>query len=106
MEPALNYEDFVQQAHSNFQIQLEPPNVVDLELTEVSAVKRSETQEEFAITFRGPLDAFLGQGTRSVAHEKMGEFDVFLVPISKESDGYHYEAIYNYYKSQPQQAAS
>jgi len=98
MEPALNYEDFVQQAHSNFQIQLEPPNVVDLELTEVSAVKRSETQEEFAITFRGPLDAFLGQGTRSVAHEKMGEFELFLVPVSQDAQGFYYEAVFNRFR--------
>ena len=31
-----------------------------------------------------------------------GEFDIFLVPIGKESDGYRYEAIYNFYKTQPQ----
>ncbi len=29
---------------------------------------------------------------------KMGEFDLFLVPISGDRNGFRYEAVFNYYR--------
>jgi hypothetical protein len=28
-------------------------------------------------------------------HEKMGNESLFLVPIAREADGFHYEAVFN-----------
>jgi hypothetical protein len=32
-------------------------------------------------------------------HEIIGEFDIFLVPISGDEKGFRYEAVFNYYKT-------
>jgi len=102
--------EFAANLNTTFLLKLSSPQPIELKLIEVKA-HESELQlrpdmERFSIFFVGPGDVPLPQSIYSVSHEKMGEFDVFLVPIGKESDGYHYEAIYNYYKSQPRQAAS
>jgi len=96
--PALTHEEFSQYANSKFQVQIDETSVVELELTEVSELKLRPQQEEFVIIFRGPRDKFLGQGTRSFSHPGMGQFDLFLVPISQDEQGVYYEAIFNRFR--------
>jgi hypothetical protein len=40
----------------------------------------------------------LPQQIYSLRHEKMDEFEIFLVPISGDENGFRYEAVFNYYK--------
>ena len=66
-----------------------------LELTDVSELKLYPRQEEFTLEFRGPSDMFLGQGIRNFTHEEMGEFELFIVPVRQDAQGFYYEAIFN-----------
>lgn len=95
MEASLTQEEFSQHANSKFQVLIDQDNSVELELTQVSELKVYPEQEEFAVVFRGPLNAFLGQGTRAFKHERMGEFEIFIVPIAQDAHGYDYEAVFN-----------
>jgi hypothetical protein len=95
MEPSLTHETFASHANSKFQVQIDENTGVELELTEISELKLHPNQEEFSIVFRGPLDIFLGQGVRAVKHEQMGEFELFLVPIRQDQQGFYYEAVFN-----------
>ncbi|MCG3198869.1 MAG: hypothetical protein HUU16_07845 [Candidatus Omnitrophica bacterium] len=52
-------------------------------------------RESFSLLFKGPLVSFLPQGTYRFSNETLGELEVFIVPVGKESDGYHYEAVFN-----------
>ena len=72
----------------SFKPKLTNSRAVELDLTEVSDVKLYPHQEEFAIVFRGPLDKFLGQGLRSFSHDQMGQFEMFLVPIKQDEQGF------------------
>jgi len=38
----------------------------------------------------------LPQGIYGLSHERMGDFDLFLVPISREELGFRYEAVFNF----------
>jgi putative phosphoribosyl transferase len=102
--------EFEANLNSTFLVKTDSAQLIELKLIEVqrhqSEVHPRPDMERFSVFFVGPEDLFLPQSTYSLSHEKMGEFDLFLVPIAKESDGYRYEAIYNYYKSQSQQAIS
>lgn len=100
METSLTHAEFTQNANTKFQIPIDEQNSVELELVQVSEVKLFPQQEQFAIVFRGPLNAFLGQGTRLFRHEKMGEFELFVVPISKDAQGVYYEAVFNRLREQ------
>jgi hypothetical protein len=100
MEASLTQEEFSQHANSKFQVLIDQDNSVELELTQVSELKIYPEQEEFAVVFRGPLNAFLGQGTRTFKHDRMGEFVIFIVPIAQDAQGFEYEAVFNRVRDQ------
>ncbi len=100
MEVDLTHEAFTRHANTSFLVQLDEENDVSLELTDISELKVSPRQEEFAIVFRGPLDKFLGQGTRAISHGEMGQFELFLVPIRQDVQSVYYEAVFNRVREQ------
>jgi hypothetical protein len=88
----LKYEDYVGELNTKFQLTEIP---VELELIEVSARKSTTQQEIFSLIFRGAKDSFLEQKIYQMHHEKLGEGDLFIVPIAEVADGYKYEAGFN-----------
>jgi hypothetical protein len=38
---------------------------------------------------------FLGQGVRNFQHEQMGNFELFIVPVQQDAQGFYYEAVFN-----------
>jgi hypothetical protein len=95
MEELLTHETFSKHLKTPFQAQLDEGGYVDLELTQVSDLKRMPEQEQFSIVFLGPAHNNLGQGTRSLKHEQMGQFELFIVPIAQDQKGFYYEAVFN-----------
>ena len=94
--------EFAKHLNTNFRVQAESPRPVELKLMAVTP-RPSEPHEEagmerFSAVFSGPVDIFLPQQTYHLVHPEMGEFDVFLVAIAREPDGFKYEAVYNYYR--------
>ena len=100
MEPSLTHAEFTQNINAKFQVAIDEQKCVELELVQVSEVKLFPQQEQFAIVFSGPLDTYLGQGTRLFKHEQMGEFELFVVPISKDAQSVYYEAVFNRLREQ------
>ena len=95
MEASLTHEQFSKNINTKFQVQLDENTSVDLDLAEVSELKLHPKQEEFAVVFRGPLDKYLGQGGHLLTHDQMGEFELFIVPIRQDAQGFYYEAVFN-----------
>ncbi|HXQ69500.1 MAG TPA: hypothetical protein VN844_03400 [Pyrinomonadaceae bacterium] len=100
MEPSLTHEEFAQHAGTTFQAEVDENTNVPLDLIEVSELKVHPQQEEFAIQFRGPLDTFLGQGVRNFTHDQMGQFELFIVPVKQDQQGFYYEAVFNRIREQ------
>ena len=100
MEASLTHEEFSKNANTKFHVQADENTQVDLELITISELKLYPQQEEFALEFRGPLDMFLGQGVRDVKHDQMGQFELFIVPIKQDEQGFYYEAIFNRIRQQ------
>jgi hypothetical protein len=48
----------------------------------------------FSLIFRGPRDRVLPQRSYRLAHQTLGEFPLFLVPIGPDSVGMCYEAAF------------
>lgn len=96
-------EEFRQHLNTPFRLQVNAPKPIDLTLVAVesrpSGATEQQGMERFSVFFLGSPEFLLPQSTYRVAHPEMGEFDVFLVAIGKEADGYRYEAVYNYYKN-------
>ncbi len=76
-----------------------------LELTKVQTPPPAKTScrrpadagnEKFSLTFRGSLDQPLSQNTYLFAHQNIGCFSLFIVPIVIADQGYcYYEAVFN-----------
>ena len=94
--------EFAKHVNTNFRVELEESGHMDLKLVSVTPRKVEPTEqagmERFSAVFSGPLEFLLPQRTYHMTHPEMGEFDVFLVAIGKEADGFRYEAVYNYYR--------
>ena len=106
MPEKLSKESFAELLHTKFRIVLEAENApeVELELDEVVEFptlthSRSDV-ERFSLYFYGPNDFFLQQGTYQLAHERLGEHDIFLTAVAQEPRGYRYEAVFSYFKDE------
>jgi hypothetical protein len=101
MAAELTEAEFSKHVNTKFRV-MPDAEAVDLELVEVKGYPgRPEDQqgmERFSLFFRGPAKPFLTQSTYSLAHEGMGTFDLFLVPIKPDAEGSRYEAVFNYFK--------
>jgi hypothetical protein len=70
---------------------------IPLELAEARSAGSSPDgtgREPFSLTFAGPGEPLLGQGTYPLSHPTLGEFDLFIVPVERDADGVRYEAVF------------
>ena len=51
--------------------------------------------EAFSLIFEGPAQPRLAQATLHLHNEAVGEFDIFLVPVSANAEATSYEAVFN-----------
>ena len=49
----------------------------------------------FSLLFRGPEGMELPQGVYKVAHDDLGDGEIFLVPLGPGKEGVLYEAVFN-----------
>jgi len=91
----LNSRIFSEQLHTTFQLRVPGAAPLLLELTEVSEENQSPSVEQFSLEFRGPLVPHIPQGTYNVEHEKLGTFDLFIVPLGPDQSGMRYQVIFS-----------
>lgn len=78
-----------------FRAKLDADVDVELELTETNEAKGANRPDHaFSITFRGPLERPLAQGTYELEHAVLGSLPIFLVPIAQQEGGFLYEAVF------------
>jgi hypothetical protein len=90
----LTSENFRACLHTSFAVR-DPAPGVGLELIAVNIANFSPKLDNFSLIFRGPKSPFLEQRIYPMAHERFGDFELFLVPIGPDSLGMRYEAVFN-----------
>jgi hypothetical protein len=95
MAAALDHPTFSKNLNTNFRISNGDSELIEAQLSEVGELLLSSQQERFSITFRGPREPLLNQGTYSFVHNEMGEFMLFICPMRQDDDGTFYEAVFN-----------
>ena len=102
MSVALTEKEFSRHLNSRFKLTLQDQEI-ELELIEVKAylpqANEQGEMERFSIFFAGPGNIRLPQRVYRLEHQQMGEFEIFLVPISGGQKGFRYEAVFNYFKT-------
>src|SRR5260370_20897707 len=99
MPATLTEKEFSQHVGNKFHATLDKQEI-ELELIEVKGYVSKESEqsgmERFSVFFAGPRDRFLPQQSYRMEHERMSEFEVFLVPVSGDDKSFRYEAVFNY----------
>jgi len=94
--------EYSRNLNTKFRLLVDAPQPIDLTLVEVTPRKVDSTEEQgmerFSAVFMGPREILLPQQIYRVSHPEMGEFDIFLVGLGQDPDGFRYEAVYNYYR--------
>ena len=95
--------EFAKNLNTKFRLVVEAPQPIELTLVDVAPRKIQPNEEpgmeRFSAVFMGPREILLPQQTYTVSHPDMGEFEIFLVALGQEPDGFKYEAVYNYYRA-------
>jgi hypothetical protein len=93
----LHLETFSEHLNSKFAVKRESSAdaVVELQLIEAKRVSKAPGYEQFSLIFNGPLDSYLEQAIYSFEHDGIGTFEMFIVPIGKDEDGFKYQAVVN-----------
>ena len=94
--------EFTKHLNTKFRLVVDVPQTIELTLVSVTPrmIEPNEQagMERFSAMFMGPLEIFIPQQTYRLSHPEMGEFDIFLVPLGQDGEGFRYEAVYNYYR--------
>ncbi len=87
---------------TRFRVEVAPTTTVELELIEVECADAGATSkpnvlpyEHFSLIFAGAAEDRLPQRTYRFQHEKLGRFEVFIVPIAAEGERIRYQAVFN-----------
>ena len=95
----LNATIFREQLHSQFKVHQDSTAPIMLELADVVETSQSPKMELFSLSCRGPFRPRLDQRTHCLEHEKLGEIEIFLTPISADQqNGTMYEAVFNRFR--------
>jgi hypothetical protein len=101
MAVSLTEKEFSQHLNTKFWLDRDGEGELALELVEVkpypSTPAEKQGMERFSAFFRGPDQPQLPQRLYSLEHERMGKFDIFLVPVGRNQEGVLYEAVFNYF---------
>jgi hypothetical protein len=95
MLEVLKISDFAEQVNSKFQMRIDETTAFEVELVEAKKHGTTESPYQFSLNFAAPLTAPASQGLYRLEHEKMGELQLFLVPVAKDNQWLYYEAVFN-----------
>jgi hypothetical protein len=106
MSDRLHAALFGAQLRTTFSIHLSLTPVVEVELVEVAErdsggarhPHSAAIQERFSLVFRGPDSQVLQQGIYQLQHDRLGAFELFLVPVGQDNHGVYYEAVFNRFR--------
>ena len=94
MVETFSHSTFAELAGTKFKLYDGSDEPSEVELVDVSELVETKRQEIFGIFFSIPEGRKPAQGSYRMEHEKLGSFELFLVPVVSE-DGVVYEAVFN-----------
>jgi hypothetical protein len=92
----LTIDVFESRVGERFRIRAQPGSELAAELIEARSLgKAGRTgRAPFTLSFRTAEATVLPQRIYEVAHDEMGSYDIFLVPVGPDGKGMVYEAIF------------
>lgn len=70
--------------------------IVELKLVEVNEAEQPDSgaRAPFSLVFLEPSGDVLPQQIYVFDHDRLGQFEIFIVPIGRDAEGVRYEAVF------------
>lgn len=98
MLDTLTSDDFVPRVDEPFETSIDSTPVV-LKLVDVDVMderySRPDARLSFSLTFHGPSEPLLPQGTYTLRNETLGALEVFSVPLGPGDGVLRYEVVFS-----------
>lgn len=98
MLDTLTSDDFVSRVDEAFETSIDGTPVV-LKLINVDVMderySRADARRSFSLTFHGPSEPLLPQGTYTLSNDTLGALEVFTVPLGPDNGVHRYEVVFN-----------
>lgn len=91
--PHITREAFAEQLHSTFALAAGEAGTVPAELIELLDGPEGRGYEQFSLVFRTAADIAEVQGTYDLDHPALGRTLLFLVPVGRNAEGLHLQAV-------------
>lgn len=98
----LSFDSFQPLLQTRFRVWVDEQDAVELELVQATPPRLLAATgphlpacESFALVFRGPAQRVLPQRIYRFESERLGRFELFIVPIGRDREGTSYEATFN-----------
>jgi hypothetical protein len=88
----VNAEDFAPHVDTPFAVGELETTLVEVRQLDV---QDPEFRQPFTLSFRGPREPILPQGTYELSHAELGTLEIFIVPVASNEAGTTYEAVFN-----------
>ena len=91
----LTRDRFYECLNTSFRLVEGPQAGLALNLVQVSELRTSPKYEMFSLLFDGPAEYPLQQRIYQLENDRLGKMELFLVPVGREKEVFHYEAVFN-----------
>jgi len=73
--------------------------VFELRLKSTQNLVATDKQTNFSVELVAPPDVPAEQGIYRLEDHELGAMDLFLVPVSRDAEGLHFEAVFNHFQN-------
>jgi|SRR5882757_8652293 len=95
MSKEFTRDEYAACVNTDFIFSFSPEYKVTMKLNDVTEEIEKFRQRTFVLTFIAPEDTPIVQGIAAFENEKLGEGDVFIVPVGKDNRGVLFESVFN-----------
>jgi hypothetical protein len=95
MTQELTRDDYAANLNTDFVVNFTPEFKVTMKLIEATEEVERFRQRAYSLLFQAPEDTPIAQGMLQVEHEKLGKFELFMVPVGKDDRGVLFESLFN-----------
>jgi len=88
-------DEFFNCLNDKFRIFFSPEQATEVELIEVTEIRKQPRVEDFSLIFSVPKSVPSRQSLYHVEHDALEAMDLFLVPVEETPESYLYEAVFN-----------
>jgi len=88
-------DDFFKCLNTKFRIFFHAEKTTEVDLVEVSEIRRKPRYETFSLVFLAPKTILPEQKIYRVEHDVLGNLELFLAPFEENEKGFSFEVLFN-----------